>query len=53
MLCFRRTRSLQEFVAVHSSSHNNFNEERALTSRDNFRASRAAALAEWQDLCAS
>ncbi len=53
MLCFRWTRSLQKFVAVHSSIHNHFNGERALTSRDNFKASRAAALAEWRDLCAS
>ena len=53
MHCFRRTRSLQEFVAVHSSIHNHFNGERALTSRDNFKASRAAVLAEWCDLCAS
>ncbi len=45
MLCFRRTRSLKEFVAVHSSIHNHFNGERALTSRDNFKASRAAVLA--------
>ena len=52
-LCFSRTRSLQKFVAVHSSIHNHFNGERALTSRDNFKASRAAVLAEWCDLCAS
>jgi putative transposase len=53
MLCFRRTRSLKEFVAVLSSIHNHFNGERALTSRDNFKASRAAVLAEWCDFCAS
>ena len=53
MLCFRRTRSLQKFVVVHSSIHNHFNGERAFTSRDNFKASRAAALAEWRDPCAS
>ena len=45
--------SLQKFVAVHSSIRNLFNGERALTSRDNFKASRAAALAEWRDLCAA
>jgi putative transposase len=53
MLRFRRMRSLQKFVAVHSSIHNLFNAERALTSRDKFKASRAAALAEWRQLCAA
>jgi putative transposase len=53
MLRFRRMRSLQKFVAVHSSIHNHFNGERALTSRDNFKACRAAALAEWRQLCAA
>jgi putative transposase len=50
MLRFRRLRSLQKFVAVLSSIHNHYNGERALTSRDNFKASRAAALAEWRQL---
>jgi putative transposase len=53
MLRFRRMRSLQKFVAVHSSIHNHFNGEPALTSRDNFKGSRAAALAEWRQLCAA
>jgi putative transposase len=53
MLRFRRMRSLQKFVAVHSSIHNHFNGERAVTSRDNFKVSRAAALAEWRQLCAA
>ena len=53
MLRFRRMRSLQKFVAVHSSIHNLFNAERTLSSRDDFKASRTAALAEWCDLCAS
>ncbi len=53
MLRFRRMRSLQKFVVVHSSIHNLFNGDRALTSRDNFNASRAAALAEWRHLCAA
>ena len=51
MLRFRRMRSLQKFVAVHSSMHNVSNGDRALTSRDIFKASRAAALAEWRQLC--
>ena len=53
MLRFRRMRSLQKFVAVHSSIHNHLNGARALTSRDNFKVSRAAALAEWRQLCAA
>jgi putative transposase len=53
MLRFRRMRSLQKFVAVHSSIHNLFNAERALTSRNNFKANRTAALAEWRQLCAA
>ena len=47
---FRRMRSLQKFVAVHSSVCNHFNQERALYSRDNFKLNRAAALAEWRGL---
>ena len=43
-------RSFQKFVAVHSSAHNAFNGDRALTSRDNFKANRAAALNEWLQL---
>jgi putative transposase len=50
---FRRMRSLQTFVAVHSSVHNHFNQERHLYSRDNFKLSRAAALAEWRQLGAA
>jgi len=51
MLCFRRMRSLPKFVAVHSSIHNRLNAERALTSRDIFKANRTAALTEWRRLC--
>ena len=53
MLRFRRMRSLQKFVAVHSSIHNLFNAERTLNSRTNFKANRTAALAEWRQLCAA
>ena len=53
MLRFRRMRSLQKFVAVHSSIHNLFNAERTLSSRDNFKVSRTAALSEWRQLCAA
>ena len=51
MLRFRRTRSLQKFVAVHASVFNHFNAERSFYSRANFKKIRAAALAEWRGLC--
>ena len=50
---FRCMRCLQKFVAVHASVHNHFNQERHLYSRDNFKANRAAALAEWRGLGAA
>ena len=50
MLRFRRMRSLQKFVSDHSSVHNHFIAECALYSRDNFKANRTAALAEWRQL---
>ena len=50
---FRRMRTLQKFVAVHSSIHNHLNQERGLTSRDSFKANRTAALVEWRQLCAA
>ena len=53
MTRFRRMQSLQKFAAVHSSVHNHFNQERHLYSRDNFKLNRAAALAEWRQLCAT
>jgi len=37
MLRFRRMRSLQKFVSVHSSVCNHFNQERHLYSRCNFK----------------
>jgi putative transposase len=53
MLRFRRTRTLQKFASVHASVSNHFNQERSLSSRNIFKTNRAAALAEWRDLCAS
>jgi putative transposase len=50
---FRRMRSLQKFAAIHASVHNHFNQERSLSSRDIFKANRAAALTEWRGLCAA
>ena len=53
MLRFRRMRSLQKFVSVHSSVYNHFNKERHLYSRDNFKLNRTAALSEWRQLCSA
>lgn len=53
MLRFRRMRTLQKFASVHASVYNHFNRDRALYSRQNFKANRAAALAEWSDLFAA
>jgi len=53
MLKFRRIRSLQKFVSIHSSVYNHFNQERHLTDRETFKHQRNAALAEWQQLCAA
>ncbi len=50
MLRFRRMRSLQKFAAVHVSVSNHFNQGRNLSSRDIFKANRAAALDEWRGL---
>jgi len=50
MLRFRRTRTVQKFVSVHSSVHNHFNQERHLYSRANFKLNRTAALAERRQL---
>ncbi len=53
MLRFRRMRSLQTFASVHASVCNHFNQERGPSSREIFKANRAAALAEWRGLCAN
>ena len=45
---FRSMRCLQKFAAVHAAVCNHFNQERALYTRDNFKANRAAALSEWR-----
>nr|WP_234872922.1 IS6 family transposase [Tabrizicola rongguiensis] len=50
---FRRMRSLQMFASVHASVCNHFNQERALSTRENYKAARAAALAEWRNLYAA
>ncbi len=50
---FRRMRSLQKFASVHSSVYNHFNKERSLASRNTFKLTRTAALAEWRELGAA
>lgn len=50
MLRFRRMRTLQEFASVHASVLKLFNSERSLSSRQNFKLTRAAAPVEWRGL---
>jgi putative transposase len=50
---FRREKTLQKFVSVHSAVCNHFNHERHLISRNDFKAKREAALVEWQRLSAA
>jgi putative transposase len=47
MLRFRQMKSLQKFASVHANVHNHFNQERHLISREEYKARRAVALAEW------
>jgi putative transposase len=53
MLRFRRMRTLQKFASVHASVHNHFPTERHLQTRDIYKRTRAAALAEWRGLLAA
>lgn len=53
MLRFRRVRSLQKFVSIHSAVNNHFNHQRHLISRHDFKLQRNAALSEWRQLCAA
>ena len=47
---FRRMRSLQKFVSIHSSVHDHFKFERHINTRVRFKQKRDAALREWRDL---
>lgn len=51
MLKFRRTKTLQKFVAVHGQIRNHFNSERHL-SREIYKQRRPAALTEWRAVAA-
>jgi putative transposase len=48
---FRGMRTLQKFVSIDASVFNQFKQERSLSGRHHFKLIRAAALAEWRDLC--
>jgi putative transposase len=50
MLRFQQMKSLQKFVSVHASFHNDFALERHLVDRQTFKQRRSAAWAEWQSL---
>ena len=49
---FRRMKTLQQFASVHASFHNHFNQDRHLICRQDYKARRSAALAEWKTLMA-
>ena len=53
MLRFSRTQTLQKFASVHATVYSHCNQERALYRRQNFKANRAAALAERRRLFAA
>jgi len=53
MLRFRKSRSLQKFVAVHGSVHNHFNQERHAYGRNNIKPNRAATHSGWRGLGAA
>jgi putative transposase len=52
MLRFRRMKTLQKFSSVHAAFHNHFSQDRHLISRDEYKARRSAAFAEWKILAA-
>lgn len=52
MLRSRQMHRLSKFASVHSSVYDHFDVERSLTSRHHYKQPGAAALAEWQVLCA-
>jgi putative transposase len=52
MLRFRSLKALQKFSSVHSQVHNQFNQERHLVTRQDYKQRRSAALAEWRALVA-
>jgi putative transposase len=49
---FRSLKTLQKFSSVHAQVHNQFNQERHLVSRQDYKQRRSAAVAEWRALVA-
>ena len=49
---FRSLKTLQKFSSVHAQVHNQFNQERHLVSRQDYKQGRSAALAQWRALVA-
>ena len=52
MTRFKSGRTLQKFTSIHASVYNHFNHQRRFNRRDNFKQTRADALAEWRQLAA-
>jgi putative transposase len=52
MLKFRRTKTLQKFIAVHNQIHNHFNSESHLVRREIDKQRHSAALAKWRAVAA-
>jgi putative transposase len=52
MLRFRSMKTLQKFSTIHASIQNQFNQERHLVSREQYKQDRSAALADWRMLVA-
>ncbi len=50
---FRQMQNSRKFASVNSCVYSHFDLERQFFSRDNFRANRTAAHADWRQLCAS
>jgi putative transposase len=45
-------KTVQKFSSVHAQVHNQFNQERHLVSRQDYKQRRSAAVAEWRALVA-
>jgi hypothetical protein len=48
---FRSLKTLRKFSSVHAQVHNQFNQERHLVARQDYKQRRSAALAEWRGAC--
>ena len=48
----RDVKTLQKVGSIHASTHNHFNLDRHLNSRETFKQNRSAALAEWCQIAA-